>query len=537
MASRDGYVFSKNNFPIISSEEIMALRDADKKKRNPYAIATQLGGQEKLASTNAQLCIYGGSRGGGKSFALLLDALNDVNKRGFRSIIMRKEIGDLSDLIETSRNIYSEFGIYNRSKGDMTWNFKSGGWLQFGYYADSYADFHDRYQGKQYCYIGIDEITQMEFDKFKYIMTCNRNASYLRNRLIGTCNPDPDSWVARFIDWWLDDEGYPIPQRDGAIRYCFMDGDNVSSIVWGDSREEVYRQCKSTIDAISRGFEEFGDPKELFIKSVTFIAGRLADNKQLMRSDPSYLANLANQSEEQRARDLEGNWKYKSVGEEMIKLDALEKFFEHPMNIGDKKPFASCDIAVDGGDNLVLCLWQGSELNYLADIFVCRMNSKETLIAVKGKLEEWGVPETNFTYDLNGLGQLFKGFFPNAVPFINNAAVEERFKYVYANQKSQAAYMFARKIVDGELSINPSLLDQRYSGNGYENLPLRLILTNERRVIRADKDNTDRGFALPKKAVMKRLIGHSPDFIEAMLMAMIFLIKKKKRTIKGLGWL
>ena len=306
MISGQGILCARNGYPIISADEIMRLREADRRKQNPYTIMTQPGGQEHLATTNAQVAIYGGSRGGGKSFSLLLDALNDIMRRNFRSIVMRKEIGDLSDLIETSRGIYSQFGTYNRSKGDMTWNFNAGGWLQFGYYADSYEDFHDRYQGKQYAFIGIDEITQMEFRKFKYILTCNRNASFLRNRLIGTCNPDPDSWVARFIDWWIDDEGDPIPERDGLVRYCFMDGESVSSIIWGNTREEVYQQCKGTIDSLSRGFEEFGDPKELFIKSVTFIAGRLADNKQLMRSDPSYLANLANQSEEQRARDLGG---------------------------------------------------------------------------------------------------------------------------------------------------------------------------------------------------------------------------------------
>lgn len=537
MISGQGILCARNGYPIISADEIMRLREADRRKQNPYTIMTQPGGQEHLATTNAQVAIYGGSRGGGKSFSLLLDALNDIMRRNFRSIVMRKEIGDLSDLIETSRGIYSQFGTYNRSKGDMTWNFNAGGWLQFGYYADSYEDFHDRYQGKQYAFIGIDEITQMEFRKFKYILTCNRNASFLRNRLIGTCNPDPDSWVARFIDWWIDDEGDPIPERDGLVRYCFMDGESVSSIIWGNTREEVYQQCKGTIDSLSRGFEEFGDPKELFIKSVTFIAGRLADNKQLMRSDPSYLANLANQSEEQRARDLGGNWKYKSIGDDMIKLDQMEQFFENAVDEGDGKPYASCDIATEGGDNLVLVLWKGSQLNYIADVFVCRMNSKETLVAVKGRLDEWGVPEENFTYDLNGLGQLFKGFFPNAVPFVNNAAVDPKLKYIYANLKSQAAYMFAQKIINGELSINHRIIDNKYSGNGYENMPLRLILTKERKVIRADRDNTDHGFALPKKAMMKKIIGHSPDFIEAMLMAMIFLIKKKKRTIKGLGWL
>ena len=60
---------------------------------------------------------------------------------------------------------------------------------------------------------------------------------------------------------------------------------------------------------------------------------------------------------------------------------------------------------------------------------------------------------------------------------------------------------------------------------------------HERKVLRQDKDDTDRGFSLPKKKVMKALIGHSPDFIEAILMAMIFLIKKKDKKIKGIGLL
>ena len=74
----------------------------------------------------------------------------------------------------------------------------------------------------------------MEYLKFKYLITCNRNAFHIRNRFIGTCNPDPDSWVAKFIDWWIGEDGLPIPERDGRVRYCFMDGDNVSGIYWGD---------------------------------------------------------------------------------------------------------------------------------------------------------------------------------------------------------------------------------------------------------------------------------------------------------------
>lgn len=526
-----------NGIPIVSHFEIQQMRDEDAKTPNPYAIIAQEGGQEKLLSSEADITIYGGNRGGGKSFGILLETLNDVNNKGFKALIMRKEKNDLSDLIETSYNIYSNFGSYNKSKDDMTWNFNSGASLKFAYYADSYEDFKQRFQGKQFSYIAIDEVTHIEYLKFKYIITDNRNASFIRNRIIASCNPDPDSWVAPFIGWWIDEDGYPIPERDGRVRYCFMDGDNVGTVVWGDTRAEVYEQCRSTIDRYWREeYAEYGRPEELFIKSVTFIQGKLSDNKQLMRSDPTYLASLANQTEEQRARDLDGNWKFKEVGDEMIKLIHMEKFFSAPAIVTSGKPYASCDIAMEGGDNLVLVLWRGN-MEHIQDIFVCQHNSRDTVEVVSAKLQEWGVPQENFTYDLNGLGQMFKGFFPRAVPFVNNAGVDRKMKYVYANLKSQAAYIFAQKVINGEVSINHNLLHRRFSGKGYSNLPLEQILLKERKVIRQDQSNTDHGFALPKKVVMKKLIGHSPDFIEAIFMAMIFHINKKKRTIRGLGLL
>ena len=90
----------------------------------------------------------------------------------------------------------------------------------------------------------IDEITHIPYEKFKYLVTCNRNGVGLHNRIWGTCNPDPDSWVRKFIDWWIGPDGFPIPERDCKLRYCFMDGDSPDTIYWGDTPEEVYEQWK-----------------------------------------------------------------------------------------------------------------------------------------------------------------------------------------------------------------------------------------------------------------------------------------------------
>lgn len=247
----------------------------------------------------------------------------------------------------------------------------------------------------------------MEFAKFQYLITCNRNAHGIRNRFFGTCNPDPDSWVAKFIDWWIGEDGLPIPERDGVIRYCFINGDNVDSIYWGDTREEVYEQCKDIINSYWKPeYEQYGTPQELFIKSVCFVEAKLSDNVKLLASDPTYLANLVNQSEEQRARDLDGNWKFKSAGDDFIKQAHLEQFFLLPQNTSLSTRYVTCDVAFEGGDSMVMWLWEGW---HIKDLFVCRFDARRAVQVVKAKLEEWGVLEENFTYDLNGVGQTFNG--------------------------------------------------------------------------------------------------------------------------------
>ena len=532
----DNIVKSADGSQVYSYEYIEWLRKDQEDVVDSNRIMPQKGGQENMLSADVDILIGGGSRGGTKTYSLLLENDKDIYNGNFKSMILRKEVDDLANIIDESRKIFQDFGEYNKSKSDMTWNLHSGGSIKFNYYSDNYEDFKIRFQGKQFSYIGIDEITHIEYNKFKYLLTCNRNAYRIRNRFWGTCNPDPDSWVAKFIDWWIGEDGFPIPERNGVVRYCFMDGDDVSTIYWGNTRQEVYEQCKEIIDRHWKpSYNQYGTPQELFIKSVTFIEAKLADNKKLMKADPTYLSNLVNQDEEQRARDLDGNWKYRNVGDDLIKLANLEEFFKNSFQFGDNQRRCACDVAFDGGDNLVMWLLIG---DHIEDVYVCSATSRTVLNNVKNKLEEWRVLEENFTYDLSGLGQTFKGFFTHAVPFNNRESVEERYKGQFDNIKSQCAYMFYHALNDGELSINPNLLDLKFSGDGYSNMALRDILRKERKAIKKNIDISDNGFCIIKKRMMKQIVGHSPDFIEALLMIFIFKIKKHiSKHIKGLGWL
>jgi predicted phage terminase large subunit-like protein len=120
----------------------------------------------------------------------------------------------------------------------------------------------------------------------------------VRPYLRAATNPDPDSWVREFIDWWIGEDGYPIAKRSGVLRYFVRIDD---AIEWGASKREL--------------IERF--PKEKFrpddILSVTFIAATIEDNPALLSKDPSYLAKLKALPRIEKARLLGGNWNSKAT--------------------------------------------------------------------------------------------------------------------------------------------------------------------------------------------------------------------------------
>jgi hypothetical protein len=213
----------------------------------------------------------------------------------------------------------------------------------------------------------------------------------------------------------------------------------------------------------------------------------------------------------------------------MIQPYHLEQCFHNAQILGDKIRRASCDVAGSGGDNCVTWFRIG---NHIQDVFVCRRDPYTTIPLIKAKLKEWGVNEQNFTYDLQGMGQVFTGAFPNAVPFNNQEACTGDERKMYDCLKSQAAYLFAQHTQQAEWSIESTLLDREYKVG---NVTMRLynILQSERKAIRQDMSKQDRGWCLIHKEQMKHksLVGHSPDFIEALMMFEVFSIKNEQVEI------
>lgn len=541
---------TKEGQPILTQEFVDSLRKEIIARKNTNWIVPQAGGQERMLAQDVDILICGGSRGGSKSFSLLMEALKDIQRPDFHAIILRNNKKAMEKLIRDSKKLYTQYGTYNRSAADMTWYFDAGGTLEFKYHDDSDDDFKERFQGQEYAYIGIDEITHISYRKFKYLTTCNRNAYGIRNRMWGTCNPDPRSWVRQFVDWWIDKDGYIDPKRDGVVRYCFMKGERINNIVWGDTREEVYRKCKEEIDLLwTPEYEEMGlQPQKVFIQSVTFVRADLSQNPMLLLSDPSYLGRLGAQDRAQVLRDLKANWNATDDSDDLVTFDDMEEVFNNAYQYDDHHRYVTGDIALEGGDNLILWLWEGW---HVRDMFVCRTDSRRTATLVKHQLKTWGVDEADFCYDGQGIGAYIKGFFPRALKFIAQATPlpepatedreegveEEDVKYAYKDLKSQCAFLLYLRIKDLGLSFEGDLLDKEVSGNGYDGLPLRQILQKERLVIKRDTSIRNKGFSLMSKKQTKQFIGHSPDFFDALIYRMYFeLAEATETSIEG-AWM
>ena len=222
--------------------------------------------------------------------------------------------------------------------------FPSGAKVAFDH-LERYADCLS-YQGSQITFIGFDELTHFDEDVFWYMLSRNRSDSGIPGYLRATTNPDPDSWVRTFIDWWIGPDGLAIPERSGKIRWFIRIS---GEVVWGDSRMELLQhQFEGEIKSVNKDYfttdemfvpdekdskiqivikpgedgvlyvtrqtKQFfqwsnGEYRELMPpKSVTFICSTLQDNAILMKNDPSYLANLKALPLVEQERLLGGNW-------------------------------------------------------------------------------------------------------------------------------------------------------------------------------------------------------------------------------------
>lgn len=264
---------------------------------SPMVIRPQPGKQELFLRSPADICIYGGAAGGGKTFALLLECLRNTDHKHFEAVIFRQsrpQILSAGGLYATSQEIYPYLGASSVLTPNVQWRFPSGAKITFAHMF--YEKEKYNWQGAQIPLLMFDELTHFTESQFFYMFSRNRSTCGVKPYIRATCNPDGESWVAKFIEWWIDPEtGYADESRCGKLRY-FVRQNNI--IHWADSRQELYES-----------FDLHTQEEKERVKSVTFISAKLSDNKAMMLHDPGYMGSLMAMSEFDQEQLLNGNWK------------------------------------------------------------------------------------------------------------------------------------------------------------------------------------------------------------------------------------
>lgn len=255
-------------------------------------IRPQPGPQENFLSTPADIAIYGGSAGGGKTWGLLLEPLRHVTKTPeFFAAFFRRttvQVRNPGGLWDESIKLYGPIGSARPINQTLEWVFRGGGRVKFAHLEHETTVLD--WQGSQVPLLCFDELCHFSAGQFWYLLSRNRSMCGVRPYVRATCNPDADSWVAELIAWWIDQAtGLPIPDRAAVLRWFVRIND---TLVWGDTEADLRARYP-----------------DIPPKSLTFIPARLEDNAALMAADPGYRANLLALPLVERERLLGGNWK------------------------------------------------------------------------------------------------------------------------------------------------------------------------------------------------------------------------------------
>lgn len=272
------------------------------------------GPQTRFHVCPAYELLFGGTKGPGKTDCLLREALRQIHKPNYRSIIFRRTYPNLREIIDRSFKYFPGLKArYNNQ--DHRWTFPSGATVAFGHLQHEHSKYN--YQGHEYHYIGFDQLEEFTETQYLFILAQNRSSdSSIRCYIRATANPGGvgHGWVKRrFIE--------QVP---------------INTIKFFKRVEDEDIECLSI------------DPMAV---SRAFIPATVYDNPSLVDADPGYVKRLEQLPEDDKQALLYGNWdifkgqyfkqwrraihvKDREVLKEYTKFISLDYGYANPSSVG-----------------------------------------------------------------------------------------------------------------------------------------------------------------------------------------------------------
>ncbi|MDD5016165.1 MAG: phage terminase large subunit [Atribacterota bacterium] len=265
-------------------------------------------------------------------------------------------------------------------------------------------------------------------------------------------------------------------------------------------------------------YKEFYKPwkEKTLPENVAFIQSLYHDNPFTADKYGQQLSLIKSVSTRERLKF--GNWEYDDDPGKLIEYDHIIDLFTNTIEKVQER-YLTSDIARFGGDKIVIYCWQGFELY---KVIVKEKQSLETTKTdIRGILKDEFIPFSHTIVDEDGVGgglvdglPGIKGFVANSTPLKNPVSEE---KENYKNLKAQCSYMAADYINYHKISITAEI-EPKYREQFIEDLDI---------AIRGQDVEKDAPKQIVPKEKTKDILGRSPDFADAFIQRMYFVLKEE----------
>lgn len=460
----------------------------------------KLSAKQKIAydllqstDTVTRQVLYGGSGGGGKSILGCYWIIeNCFRYPGTRYLIGRKQLTDLKKTVYNSfKKVIRLIGLtdadYNYNKNENTITFPNGSeiYLYELSYDPSDQDL-DRFGGLEITAAFIDEAGQIAKEVFDVVN------ERIRERLTDFCGfCDHNLEGARVIT-------YSIETKQPDSWLC--------------------PQCKKRTIGLTPKCLATCNPTKNFIYSefyIPFMENRLQNERKFIRAliqdnpfrPPSYFKQLMLSGDKARiARMVYGDWTQADDPTALCSIEDINKVFTNvEIQPDEMRRRLSADIALEGADRCVILYAQGNYVEIVLDQLKSAADKIEEKL--RSLSEEHGIPEHQIVVDSQGIGNYLRHYMKSIKPFRSQHSARHK---DYKDMRSQCGFKLADKIKNGQLKISCTPQQRQRITKELEQL----------KQVSVDDDQGKR--TVIKKADMRIILKHSPDYVDALIMLQAF---------------
>jgi hypothetical protein len=458
--------------------------------------------------------------------AVLMCAEPSLDPR-FRAVFLRNNLGDLKSgggVLDGFREAYGNSCKIVES-GDPHVDFPSGARIDVTHIADqTRMKLEQRFKGRQYDLIYFDELTGFTWEAFTFLFSRNRGQAKWTGKVRATTNPKRSHWLRIFLDWYIGIDGEIIEEREGVVRYFYIAGEDVKSVVWGDSKEEVYQKCKIQIDRFlykfngKKGTATYKD----VIKSFTFYLGRTSENKALGENYASSVAAMGGR----KAEENSGNWNVDTDADEDAPIPqdmANQVFLNDPQKNGDR--WVTCDLADTGTDNFLAIAWDG--LHILDILILNKTTPKQNAEYLEAFAGQYDVADNHIIYDAIR-GTYINDYIEDAIQFVSYRAPMGLYGRMAQRLKDECYLRLVECIKRGELSVADGIAEKVYEHQLLKNdkVTIQNEFLEECAVVRFQDMPSGKKRLFSKREMNQKLgKGRSMDLLDPCAMRMLPLLE------------